>query len=254
VVATDSSVQQAESWIEANLSRQSPLTADASVADALAAAGFVADKFPAAGRWDANRFVVSTPAIHGDITRHLAASAARISSVPVAVFGPATSQVEVRMIVSGSASSLEHRMARDARDRLTAGKALLANRRLTADPDPREVLRSGGLDIRAAVVLTMLAKQTDVHVRRLAVDQPEAAAGSPARTVTISFRDPKALGAALRMLPRAYTPSAVTQTSGRSRELTWSVGLAPAAAELAASGGNLDVSAHLVQHGGGRRD
>jgi hypothetical protein len=217
-------------------------------------AGFTIDKFPEPGRWDANRFVVSTPAIHGDITRHLVGSAARISSVPVAVFGPATRHVEVRMIVSGSASSLEHRMARDARDRLAAGKALLANHRLTAEPEPREVLRAGGLDIRAAAVLTLLAKKTDVNVSRLAVDQPEAAAGSPARTVTISLRDPKALSETLRMLPRAYTPSAVAQTSGRSRELTWSVGLAPPAAELAASGGNLDVSAHLVQHGGGRRD
>lgn len=253
-VATDSVVQQAETWIEANLSRQSPLTADANVADALAVAGFTTDKFPAAGRWNADRIVVSTPAVHSEITRHLAASAARISSVPVAVFGPATRQVEVRMIVSGSASSLEHRMARDARDRLAAGKALLANRRLTADPQPRQVLRAGGLDLRATAVLTLLAAKADVHVTRLGLDTPEAAAGSPARTVTLSLRSWKSLTETLRMLPPAYAPSDIAATFGGYRELTWSVGLAPAAAELAASGGNLDVSAHLVRHGGGLGD
>lgn len=156
-VAADPAVQQAEAWIEANLSRQSPLTAEATVADALAGDGFITDEYSTGSRWDADRIVVSTPAVHSEITRHLAASAARISSVPVAVFGPATRQVEVRMIVSGSASSLEHRMARDARDRLAAGKALLANRRLTADPEPRQVLRAGGLDLRATSVLTLLA-------------------------------------------------------------------------------------------------
>ena len=253
-VAVDPAVQQAETWIEANLSRQSPLTADASVADALALAGFTTDKFPAAGRWDANRIVVSTPAIHGDITRHLAASAARISSVPVAVFGPATRQVEVRMIVSGSASSLEHRMARDASDRVTAGKALLANRRLTADSEPRQVLRAGGLDLRATAVLALLATKADVHITQVGLDTPEAAAGSPARTVTLSLRSWKALTETLRMLPPAYAPSEIAATFGGYRTLTWSVGLAPPAAELAASGGNLDVSANLVQHGGGRGD
>ena len=253
-VAADTAVRQAQEWIEANLSRQTPLTADAAVADALAIDGFTADKYQSGGRWDPDQFVVSTPAIHAAVSRHLAASAARISSVPVAVFGPATRQVEVRMIVPGSASSLDHRLARDARDRLAAGHALLASHRVTADPGPREILRDGQLDIRAAAVLTQLATKADVHITHLALDKYEAAAGSPARTMTISLRDTKALSETLRMLPPTYAPSSVVKASARSRELTWSVGLAPPAAELAASGGNLDVSANLVQHGGGRGD
>jgi hypothetical protein len=227
VAATAPPILQAEAWIKANLPHHTPLSADAAVADTLAGDGFTADKFPAGGRWDADRFIVSTPAIQGDIARQLAASAERISSVRVAVFGPATQLVEVRMIVPGSASSLEQRMARDARDRLEAGHALLANRRLTTDPQPRAVLRSGELDMRAAAVLALLATKADVHVTRFALDKSEAAAGSPARTMTLSLRDAKALTDTLRMLPRAYAPSEVATPSDRSHELTWSVGLAP---------------------------
>lgn len=157
------------------------------------------------------------------------------------------------MIVPGSASSLEHRMARDARDRLSAGLALLANRRVTVDPGPREILRIGRLDTRALAVLTQLATNADVHLIGLGLARPEAAAGSPARTVTLSLRNWKALEDTLRMLPPAYAPSDVAKLPGGARELTWSVGLAPAAAKLAAPGGNLDVSAHVVQQGSGGR-
>lgn len=72
--------------------------------------------------------------------------------------------------------------------------------------------------------------------------------------MTLSLHSWKALTETLRMLPPAYAPSDIAATFGGYRELTWSVGLAPAAAELAASGGNLDVSAHLVRHGGGLGD
>jgi hypothetical protein len=226
-VAANTSVRQAEAWIKANLSRDAPLSAEASVAATLSEQGFRAHRFPAAGPWYADRFLVSTPAIRTDVTLGLAASAGWVSSVPVAVFGPAAGRVEVRMIVPGSGSSLDARMARDAHDRLTAGRALLANPRVRADPGPHAVLGGGRLDMRAATVLALLATKTDVHVTRVALDQPEAAAGRPVRRVTLSLRDTSALAETLRMLPVAYAPSGISAPVGGSRELTWSVGLAP---------------------------
>jgi hypothetical protein len=226
-LAANTPVRQGEAWIRGNLSRDAPLSADASVAAALGAEGFSAHTFPAAGPWYADRFLVSTPAIRMDVTLSLAASAARVSSVPLAVFGPGPGQVEVRMIVPGSASRREARMARDAHDRLAAGRALLANPRVVADPGPRAVLRGGQLDMRAATVLALLATKTDVHVTGLALDQPEAAAGRPVRRATLSLRDTSALAETLRMLPLVYAPSDRSAPVGGSRELTWSVGLAP---------------------------
>ena len=96
-----------------------------------------------------------------------------------------------------------------------------------ADPGPRAVLRGGQLDMRAATVLALLATKTDVHVTGLALDQPEAAAGRPVRRATLSLRDTSALAETLRMLPLAYAPSDRSAPVGGSRELTWSVGLAP---------------------------
>ena len=228
LVAVNTPVRQAEAWIKANLSRDAPLSAEASVAAALGRDGFsAAHAFPAVGPWYADRFLVSSPAIRTDVTLGLAASAARISSVPVAVFGPVAGRVEVRLIVAGSASGLEARMARDVHDRLGAGRALLANPRVTTDPGPHAVLRGGRLDMRAATVLALLATNADIHVTRLALDKPEAAAGRPVRTVTLSLRNTSALAQVLRMLPHAYAPSGVSAPVGGSCELTWSVGLAP---------------------------
>ena len=81
--------------------------------------------------------------------------------------------------------------------------------------------------MRAATVLALLATNADVHVTRLALDQPEAAAGRPVRTVTLSLRNTSALAQTLRMLPLAYAPSHISAPAGGSRELSWSVGLAP---------------------------
>jgi hypothetical protein len=227
LVAANTPVRQAEAWIKASISRDAPLSAEASVAATLGAEGFSAHSFPAAGPWYADRFLVSTPAIRTDVRLSLAASTGWISSVPVAVFGPAAGRVEVRMIVPGSGSSLEARMARDAHDRVAAGRALLANPRVTADPGPQAVLGGGRLDMRAAAVLALLATKTDVHVARVALDKSEAAAGRPVRTVALSLRKASVLAETLRMLPQAYAPSDISGPVGGSRELTWSVGLAP---------------------------
>ena len=81
--------------------------------------------------------------------------------------------------------------------------------------------------MRAATVLALLATKTDVHVTRVALDKPEATAGRPVRTVTLSLRITSALAQTLRTLPVAYAPSHISAPVGGSRELTWSVGLAP---------------------------
>src|SRR6266550_1186314 len=66
-VAANTPVRQAEAWIKANLSRDAPLSAEASVAATLSKEGFRAHTFPASGRWGADRFLVSTPAIRMDV-------------------------------------------------------------------------------------------------------------------------------------------------------------------------------------------
>jgi hypothetical protein len=152
--------------------------------------------------------------------------AARISTAPVAVFGGASDRVEVRMIVHAAASGLEVRLASDARDRAAAGSALTRNPRVMLDAALRRSLGRGELDLRAATVLALLAAKTDVHIAKIMTGGCEAAAGRPARTLTLTLRDGSALATTLHTLPAAYAPTGVTKTGAATR-LQWSVGLAP---------------------------
>jgi hypothetical protein len=90
----------------------------------------------------------------------------------------------------------------------------------------RRPLGRGELDLRAATVLALLAAKTDVHLAKIVIDRSEAAAGRPARTLTLTLRDADALAATLHTLPAAYAPAGV-RTAGATTRLDWSVGLAP---------------------------
>jgi hypothetical protein len=224
-------VVQAESWIQANLARETPLSADPRVAFDLRLYGFTAaHAVEVNGRgtqsWDTDEFIVSTPTIRDVVSRSLERAAARTSTEPVAVFGGAADRVEVRMIVHASASNLDEHLASDARDRATAGSALMRNPRVTLDAAMRRPLGSGELDLRAATVLALLAAKTNVHIAKILIDKSEAAAGRPARTLTLTLRDADALATTLHTLPAAYAPARVGK-AGAATRLQWSVGLTP---------------------------
>ncbi len=224
-------VAQAESWLRANLARGTPLSADPRVAFDLGLHGFTATHaVEADGRgtqsWDTDDFVVSTPTIRDVISRSLERAAARTSTELVAVFGRAADRVEVRMIVHANASSLDERLANDARDRAAAGSALMRNPHVTLDAALCTPLGKGELDLRAAAVLALLATKTDVRITKIVTDRSEAAAGRPARTLTLTLRDADALATTLRTLPGAYAPASVRKADAGTR-LEWSVGLAP---------------------------
>jgi hypothetical protein len=224
-------VAQAESWIQANLARETPLSADPRVALDLGVYGFTAaHAVEVNGRgtqsWDTDEFIVSTPTIREVVSRSLAQAAARTSTAPAAVFGRAADRVEVCMIVHASASNLDEHLASDARDRAAAGRALMRNPRVMLDAALRRQISRGELDLRAATVLALLAARTDVHITEIVTDRSEAAAGRPARMLTLTLRNADALATTLQTLPAAYAPAAVGK-AGAATRLEWSVGLAP---------------------------
>ncbi len=224
-------VAQAESWIQANLARGTPLCADPLVTFDLGFSGFTAaHAVEVDGRgtqfWDADKFMVSTPTIRDVVSRSLERAAAWTSTELVAVFGDPADRVEVRMIMHTSVSSLDEHLASDASDRAAAGSAIMHNPRVTLGAGLRRPLGRGELDLRAATVLALLATKTDVHIAKIVIDRPEAAAGRPARTLILTLRDADALASTLRTLPAQYAPARVTK-AGATTRLDWSVGLAP---------------------------
>ena len=227
VAVTGASFDETKAWIEANLERGTELTAQAKIAATLAADGYQAHAFTTASRWSTDGFVVATPAIRQVVARSLAAAAAHTASFPVAVFGTAPQQIEVRMIVAGSDARLQARLARDLADRVEAGRDLVANRHVTAEGRSHALLRAGRIDLRATTVLAMLAAKTIIRINAVALDPAEAAAGRPVRTLTVSVRYQSVLDDVLRTLTPEYAPIQVTPVGATTSQLVWGVGLAP---------------------------
>jgi hypothetical protein len=91
----------------------------------------------------------------------------------------------------------------------------------------RTALHRGQLDMRAATLLALLAARTPVRIDTIMIRPSEAAAGRPARSITISVTDPAARTATTRMLAGDYVPAQVTAVAGGATRLDWHVGLAP---------------------------
>jgi hypothetical protein len=220
--------QQAETWVTANIAANTPLCADPALADELGKSGFTAVSSCRPHDWgNGNRFVVSTPDIRAAIAGSLAAAVGQGTSLPVAVFGSGPARVEVRMVVPGAQAALSARIARDMHERALAAAALLHNPRVTVTAGARTALQRGQLDMRAATLLALLAARTPVRIDTIIIRQPEATAGRPARSVTVSVTDPAALTATTRMLTGDYVPARVAAVAGGATRLDWPVGLAP---------------------------
>ncbi|HEY3716305.1 MAG TPA: hypothetical protein VGL39_17395 [Jatrophihabitantaceae bacterium] len=224
-----STIQQAETWIRANLARSARVRTDSTVASDLLFSGYTATGvLTSIDSQDAgDSLLVTTPEIREHARKSLADVASRISPLSVASFGTGSGQVEIALLVDGNAASLSQRLARDSNERRMADRALLANPRVVTDPAIRPWLADGRLDLRAATVVALLASRTDVRLTRVTLDRAEAPLARPARTLTLSMTDPAALAAVQRALPAAYAPARVSTLPGGARQLTWSVGLAP---------------------------
>jgi len=222
-------IQQAETWIRANVPQAARMRTDSTVASDLLLSGYrAAAVFTSVDSQDAaESLLVTTPEIRDHTKKSLADAASRITPLPVASFGTGSGRVEIALLVDGNAASLPDRLARDANERRTADKALLDNPRVRTDPALRPWLADGRLDLRAATVVALLASRTDVHLTRVTLDRAEAALARPARTLRLSMTDPAALAAVLQALPVTYAPAHVSTLPGSARQLTWSVGLAP---------------------------
>jgi hypothetical protein len=220
-------VQQAETWLAANVAADTPLCADRAVVAQLGKAGFTAlDSCRPDASLDHDRFIVSTPDIRTAIAHGLAAIVGQRASLAVAVFGTGAERVEVRMVVPGAQSALSARLTRDLHERALAAAALLHNPRVTLSAGARAALRRGELDMRAATLLALLTARIPVRVDTVMTRPPEAAAGLPARSIAVSVSDPAALTATARLLTGDYVPALVT-TAGNGTRLDWPVGLAP---------------------------
>jgi hypothetical protein len=231
---------ESEFWVSANLPHDARIAADHGVTFALTRAGFSADHIarydqiapdvdgsPAKGGWRDFDYLVSTEVSRLDSLVMLQVQQALVSSVPVAVFGTGPHRVEVRQILPGGTAGLDARRAVDAKARQQAETGLLGNPRLHPNAVARRVLATGGLDLRAATVLALIAEQVPVQLAAITTDPAEVAAGLPARTVEITLSVPSVVADAVRALPADYLPVNLRVLSRNRCQLVWPVGVAP---------------------------
>ncbi|MCU1657210.1 MAG: hypothetical protein JWO57_1866 [Pseudonocardiales bacterium] len=223
-------IEQAETWAKANLAPGTRVGVDFAFPDALGRNRPVAlDVLSLGGAdWRADAFVLSTAELRDEAGSIDSVSAALASSLPVAVFGSGAARVELREIATDGAAALTDRWRHDLAARTSAGIGLLRNPRVEATTSSQAALRHGGLDLRAATVIAWLAAKTPVRITDVAIDGAEAAAGRPARRMTISIADATiALSAELAALPPDYRPASVTPLPRGLLRLWWTVATAP---------------------------
>jgi hypothetical protein len=227
----DHAVTRSEVWMAANLPAGTRLLTDVGVQLDLAAqdSRLLTSLYPQGiGSSAVLDYVVSTPDLRtGAGLGDSAVAKVLRDSVPVAVFGSGSEQVQVRQLGAAPSTVSESRRVVDAGDRKLAGRGLLANPEVHADRAAGAVLAAGRLDLRAATVLAILADRTGIQLRAMPVDPAEAAAAMPARVVTLIARDPKQLAALLPTLPPPYRPQSVRSNADGSSTLTWTPIIAP---------------------------
>ena len=85
------------------------------------------------------------------------------------------------------------------------------------------MLAAGGLDLRPATVLALLANSSTVELDAITVDPAEQAAGLPARAIEIRTDNATAAQAVISNLPVAYKPTGDTLLPDGAEGLVWPI-------------------------------
>jgi hypothetical protein len=228
----------AEKWLVANLPSDARVTADSTVTSDLVRAGFTrrppvayiqidVGGLPQGGSWRDFDYLVSTASTRVDSAILPLLEQALRSSIPVAIFGDGSDRVEVRQILPRGTDGVDVRRSADQQARQRAEAALLHNRRVQVDLAAVGVLEAGGLDLRAATVLALMADRELLQVDAIDSDPAETAAHLPARTVEITVTQPTLVADTVRSLPTDYRPQLVRKLGPTRSQLVWPIAVAP---------------------------
>jgi hypothetical protein len=230
-------INAAAAWVGRELARDAKIITDPVMRAALTADRFVHIQTSAAtpaGRARAQDvptfdYVVSTAALRATARSGDPVDRALNSSLPIAVFGSGAHQVVVRQVSTMSAADIASRRTADRQTRRNAERQLLANPAIQARGAARTALQAGELDLRAATVLALMANSSHVNIVSVNTDEPEQAAGLPARTVDVRTNAAPAVQAMLSNLPSSYQPSTDTPLPNGTHRMVWPIDPEPPA-------------------------
>lgn len=217
VVAATPCAPEASAWIRANVPTSSKLLTDGCAPPP----GYPTSAITRAQDWRDFDYLLTTHtgAPEGDAV----ASPVLTSSLAVAVFDG----VQVRRIVASEPGDPPPSRDADLDARLRAGRDLLRNPLITVSAIAQPVISRGELDLRAAAVLSALAGQLNVTLQDVTSVAAEAAAGVPARAVTIYTTDPARTLRMLAAFDPALRPGQTSTRENGAIALLWNLSTAP---------------------------
>ena len=215
-------------WALANLSKKTVIAADAVSGQTLKSAGFTSVVSDNATDVDfhAVAFLIRNRNL-GDPSPFRTKLAA--ASSPIALFGTGAQEITVSQVYPDLGSGLSAALAHDRALRKDAGSQLVENPNLKFSPTAKRTVQAGGLDMRAAAVLVLLAKTSPVYVIDIVADPAEARASRPSRTIVISTGNLNMVQQTLSSVGLDYHPARVQVIDQNAIQMQWIPAIVPVA-------------------------
>ena len=174
--------ETAARWIAAQVGSSAIVACDPAMCAALQASGLAAARLLMLGTAApdplGSDLVVATPAVRSQFGSRLANVYA--PSV-ISSFGSGAARIDIRAVAPDGTAAYNSSLAADRQARITAGKQLIGNRRITMTAAARAALRAGQVDPRLLAMLAALAAQEPVRILSLGDSSPGASAAIPLR-------------------------------------------------------------------------
>ena len=179
--------QQAAAWIAAQVSHSAVVSCDPAMCAALQARGFPVGDLMTLGPGTSDPLgsavIVATAAV-----RSLFGSRLTTVYAPtmIASFGSGSAQIDVRVYAAGGAASYLAALKADEASRVSVGRQLLRNSRITVTPAARQQLATGQVDSRLLITIATLSGQGPVSVVAFGDSGPGASRGAPLREAELA--------------------------------------------------------------------
>jgi hypothetical protein len=172
-------------WIVSQVAPSAVVSCDPAMCAALQGDGLQATRLvvlgPAASDPLGSDLVVATAAVRSQFGVRLETVYA---PAVIASFGSGAGRIDVRAIAPEGAAGYQSSLAADRQSRISAGRQLVRNSRVTLSPGARSALRAGNVDPRLLLLLAALAAEQPVSVRSFGDPGPGTAV--PLRSAVIT--------------------------------------------------------------------
>jgi hypothetical protein len=186
VQAATAARQHAAAWIAAQVSPTAVVSCDPAMCAALQARGFPAGDLMTLGPGTNNPLgsavIVATAAV-----RSLFGSRLTTVYAPtvIASFGAGSARIDVRVYAAGGAPMYLAALKADEQSRISVGRQLLRNSRVSVTPAARQQLITGQVDSRLLITIATLSGQGPVSIAAFGDSGPGASAGAPLRQAEV---------------------------------------------------------------------